>query len=103
MKASVLTRLEYLTPEGWAIGHAGIALLDPEAYVKRLRARGKFGRATVLNDRLQPTGEIYVAEGLPDPSTLVKPDDGTRAPVLPELCDDCSGYHKPPFDGGCLI
>lgn len=93
-----LTRLEYLTRDGWQVGHAGVELLDPEAYVKRLRTRGKFGRATVLD-----TGQIYEAEDLPDPSTLIPPTDGTRAHTVGEWCDLCFGEGQPPHDGSCLI
>jgi hypothetical protein len=66
-------RLEYLTPAGWATGHAGIALLHPRRYVERLAKRGKIGRVTLLD-----TGEI-----------------------IQLACEFCSEVHDRP--GTCLI
>ena len=81
MPETFLCRLEYLTPEGWAVGHHGVGLLDPGAYVVRLRKNGKFGRATVLDDRLQPTSEVYVSADLPNLADL-RPSS-TRIPAIP--------------------
>lgn len=97
-----LCRLEYLTANGWSVGHAGVALLHPDRYVERLTARGKFGRATVLDERLQPTDEVYVSPDLPDDlSLLVKVD--TDIPTLVELCPVCDEAHPAPYDGSCLL
>lgn len=101
-----LVRLEYLTPDGWVCGHAGINLLDPQRYVDRLLDRRKFGRAIVLDDRLQPRGRVYAPPDLPDPSQLVP--TATRVPGLPDperrgMCPHCDSYHGDPFDGTCLL
>lgn len=99
-----LVRLEYLTPGGWVVGHAGVNLLHPERYVERLAERKKFGRAIELDDMLQPTGQVWEPEELPDPATLVPSD--TAVPKLPEpdkQCPFCGDEHRPPFDGSCLI
>lgn len=69
----IFCRLEYLTPSGWATGHAGVALLHPRRYVERLAGRGKIGRVTVLD-----TGEIIQLE-----------------------CEFCSKVHDRP--GTCLL
>lgn len=102
-----LCRLEYLGRKGWVMGHAGVALLAPERYVERLTARGKFGRATELDDRLQPTGKVWVSPNLPrDPSVLV-PDAPFRAPRMPDkrdrLCEYCEETHAAPWNGVCLL
>lgn len=101
-----MTRLEYLTAEGWQVGHAGIALLDPEAYITRLSKRGEFGRATVLDDLLQPTDRVYVAPNVPDDlSSLVATEThipGLRPPQQ-KACQWCSTTHDLPHDGMCLI
>lgn len=60
-------RLEYLTPDGWVIGHAGVNLLHPERYVERLTARGKFGRCTIID-----TGQVFESPNLPDPSSICR-------------------------------
>ena len=97
---STLCRLEILTPQGWWVSHAGIALLNPGRYVERLAARNKFGRATELDDRLQPTGTVWEPANLPDPASLVPAVDGSRAPVLPcSLCGEAG--HR--FEGECLL
>jgi hypothetical protein len=103
-----LVRLDYLTPDGWITGHKALNLLHPARYVERLLARGKFGRATALDDQLQPTGQVWVAEDLPDPGELVPSD--TPIPVwsaeaLPARvrCIVCTREHEPPYDGSCLI
>ena len=62
---SSLYHLEYLTPDGWVTGHRGVRLLDPQRYVDRLASNGKFGRATTLDDRLAPTGEVFAPADLP--------------------------------------
>lgn len=96
-----LVRLEYLTPTGWALGHAGINLLHPERYVKRLEERGKFGRATELGPDLQPTGQVWVAADLPDPSLLTSSE--TTIPELAPECPHCDERHRPPHNGSCLL
>lgn len=74
-----LVRLEYRTPNGWVIGHKGIALLHPGRYVERLAEKGKIGRAIALDDQLQPTGQVW--GGAPG-------------------CGLCAGDHQ---EGRCLI
>lgn len=101
-----LYRIEYLTPNGWEVGHAGIALLDPQGYVDRLLERKKYGRAITLDGKLQPRGKVYAPADLPDPSELVP--TGTRIPGLPDparksMCRHCDTYHGDPFDGSCLL
>lgn len=104
-----LTRLEYLTPDGWHVGHAAVNLLDPEAYVKRLSARGKFGRATILDDRLQPRGKVYTSPNIPEDLSVLAPDAPSPIPKVaepgaqPVACPHCDEVHHAPFDGSCLI
>lgn len=88
-------RLEYLTRNGWVVGHQDVPLLDPERYVERLTANGKFGRATDLS-----SGQVWVSPDVPtDPSILVS--SGTHIPKLPDgKCDFCGGPHD---TGGCLL
>lgn len=59
---SYLARVEYWTPTGWWIAHAGIALLDPAAYVVKLQRRGVVSRVSTLDDRLQPD-EVFMTPG----------------------------------------
>ena len=47
-------RVEYWTPTGWSLGHAGINLVDPARYAVRLT---RPGRVTVLD-----TGEVFFPE-----------------------------------------
>jgi hypothetical protein len=42
-------RIEYLTPNGWTVGHAGLNLMNPQRYVKMLAKRGTVGRAVVVD------------------------------------------------------
>jgi hypothetical protein len=42
-------KLEYLTTNGWVVGHAGVNLLHPQRYIERLAARGKVGRVTIVD------------------------------------------------------
>lgn len=98
-----LVRLEYLTPEGWEVGHHGIALLDPGAYVERLRKRKKYGRAIELDDRLQPNGQVWEPDNLPDPSQLTKTERGSKIPALDTPCEWCETSHTGALDGSCLI
>jgi hypothetical protein len=74
-------KLEYLTAEGWVVGHHGVNLLHPERYVERLTARGKFARCTI-----KETGEVFETPNAPDPS---------------EMCTICSSTEHP--SGCCLI
>lgn len=109
-----LCRLEYLTRKGWVVGANVINLLNPERYVERLEANGKIGRCTVLDDVLQPTGQVWVAKVIPDPDQipesilerLVYRDVGNPAvPVLvdeDEECEFCLGTICE-GDGSCLI
>lgn len=58
-----LVRIEHLTPRGeWVVDHAGVNLLDPQAYVERIAER-RMTRCIGLDDRLQATGHIYEIEG----------------------------------------
>lgn len=102
-------RLEVLTPDGWVLagGHAMQSLLHPERYPERLRERGKFGRATLLDDRLRPTKTVWVADDVPaDPSILVPTKEGNGGWRLPDVtkdCGVCGEEHPPPHDGRCLL
>lgn len=104
-----LTRLEYLTPQGWVVGHAAMNLLDPERYTVRLAAKGKFGRATVLAEDLQPTDTVYVTPGVPEDLSVLVPDPPSPIPKVPTAgektaaCPHCGEVHHAPFDGGCLL
>jgi hypothetical protein len=109
-----LCRLEYLTRQGWVVGHSGVNLLNPAGYVERLTAHGKVGRAAALDDRLQPNGEVWVSPEIPDPDNipesvlerLVKTDVGN--PAIPRLkaedeeCEFCLGTICD-GDGTCLL
>lgn len=57
-----LCRLERLKDGQWE-KMGDYSLLYPHRYAERLAEKGKVGRATVLDDRLQPTDEVYVIEG----------------------------------------
>jgi hypothetical protein len=99
-----LCRLEYLTPNGWTVGHHGVNLLHPERYVERLAERGKFGRVTVLADDLTPTSTVYEPKDLPNPADLVPSE--TAIPRLRDpakTCGVCGDEHAPPYDGSCLL
>lgn len=87
-----LVRLEYLTREGWVVGHAAINLLDPGRYVERLAAKGKFGRATELD-----TGEVWEPAELPDLALLYPSDN--KVPSV--KCHFCEGTGHAP--GECLL
>lgn len=114
MDHPTLCRLEYLTREGWVVGHAATNLLHPAKYVERLEANGKVGRCTELDDSLQPTGQVWVAKAIPDPDNipesilerLVYRDVGDpKKPVLAdedEECAFCLGTLCE-GDGTCLI
>lgn len=94
-----LVRLEYLTRDGWVVGHKAMNLLHPERFVQRLLDRGKFGRATALDEELQPTGQVWQSDVDVDPERLTKTD--TAIPAL--SCIHCSQQHGPPYDGMCLL
>lgn len=103
----ILVRLEYLTPEGWEAYARIHSLLHPEKYPERMTAMRKFGRATELDDNLQPTGRVWVSPNVPeDLSVLVPREDGKAPWGLPEpdkKCKMCEAVHGPPFDGSCLL
>ena len=68
-----LCRLEYERPDGtWALGHAGVALLHPEKYPERLAKKGKRGRVTVLDERLQPTDTVYLGPEVEHPKEICR-------------------------------
>lgn len=108
-----LCRLEYLTREGWVVGHASINLLYPDRYVERLEANGKVGRCTELLDDATD-GRVWVASTIPDPDNipaslldrLVYRDVGNpKVPVLvaeDEECEFCLGTLCD-GDGSCLL
>ena len=58
-----LCRLEKKNEKGEWVRVGDHALLYPHRYAERLSEKGKIGRATVLDERLQPTGEVYEVEG----------------------------------------
>lgn len=72
-------KLEYLTPDGWVVGHSGINLIHPRRYVERLAKNGKIGRIIVPD-----TGEIIQM-------------------VETSICPVCDQEHAAPFDGSCLL
>lgn len=104
IRMPTFVKLEYLSPAGW-VDNGKASLLFPERYPERLRAKGKFGRCTALDDRLQPTGRVWVSDDVPeDPAVLVAATDGGGVPwVLPSLCPVCLELHGSPFDGSCLL
>lgn len=95
-----LVRLEYLTANGWVVGHKAVNLLHPGRYVERLSDKGKFGRATELDDRLQPTGQVWTTE-IPAEAMERLAASGTDIPAV--ACIICSQQHGPPYDGSCLL
>lgn len=110
-ESPAICRLEYLTRKGWVVGHAAVALLHPARYVERLEAAGKVGRATVLDDNLQPTEATWVSSLIPDPEDipesvlerLVYRNQGNPdVPVLVDECDWCLGTICD-GDGTCLL
>lgn len=107
MTLGVLVQLAYLTKNGWVDNGDPVELLHPEQYPVRMRARKKFGRSTELDADLRPTGRVWVSDDVPsDPSVLVGPFDGSRAPHLPDpskTCLICGDEHHPPYDGSCLL
>lgn len=101
-----LVRMEHLEPGGWVrVGEYN--LLHPERVPERYREHGKFARCTELDDRLRPTGKVWVADDVPDdPSVLVRAAEGRGQWKLPEpdkTCPLCGDEHLPPFDGRCLL
>lgn len=98
-------RLEYLTPDGWHQGHAGVNLIDPGAYVTRLAKRQKYGRAVELGEDLKPTGKVWEPDSLPSDLTLLtRMDEGSPIPALVvSTCEWCGESHDGDFDGSCLI
>lgn len=77
--APTFCRLEYLTPNGWEVGHHGINLLYPARYVERLIDKGKVGRVIIVD-----TGEVITA------------------PSAPPACSICGDQHTG-RDGSCLL
>jgi hypothetical protein len=108
-------RLEYLTRKGWVVGHAGVALLNPQGYVDRLHKAGKIGRAVVLGEDFQPLQtfeppevpdpqdvpesileRLYVPRGSHSPIPVLRPEGG------PPACDLC-GAADHLIDWECLL
>lgn len=58
--APTFVRIEYWNPmlQDWAVGHAGINLMNPAAYVQKLAKRGTIARAVEVD-----TGEVVYGEG----------------------------------------
>lgn len=78
-----LVRLETLVDGSWVRG-LDVALLYPERYAERLAAKGKVGRAIELDDRLQPTGQVWGGGAVGN-------------------CSVCEEIHEGPYDGRCLL
>lgn len=78
-----LVRLERFIDGQWVVSQTAISLLYPEKYAPRLLAKGKVGRATELDERLQATGQVWgAAEG---------------------LCPLCEVVHPGPYNGECIL
>lgn len=60
MEHPTFVRIDYWNPmtADWETGHAGLNLMNPAAYVKKLSARGVVARAVDKD-----TGEIVYGEG----------------------------------------
>lgn len=60
MDHPTFVRIEYWNPMlgDWAVGHAGINLMDPAHYVQKLAYRGTIARAVEID-----TGEVVYGEG----------------------------------------
>ena len=99
------TRLEYLGNHGWSTGLT-VDLLHPERFPERLRAKGKFGRAVVLDDNDRPV-QVFVARDVPeDPRVLRQTTEGFwpwKLPTPGACCPVCDVEHPRPFDGSCLL
>ena len=78
-----LCRLERLEGDQWVVV-GDYSLLYPHRYPERLAVNGKIGRATVLDEHLAVTGEVYTSPDV-------------------EVCPMCSAIHPAPFDGRCLL
>lgn len=104
-----LVRLESLTPSGWVLhgGHLALALIYPERFVERFRESGKFVRATLLDEHLAPTDEVWVAEDVPEDFSVLVPSKretgGFCLPQSTKNCKVCGEGHPPPHDGRCLL
>jgi len=93
-------RVEYLTTAGWAVGHAGTNMEDPQRYVDGLvKDRGTYARCVELGEAdLAPTGVTWA----PDP--LPSFDDAPRGKVPVgkiAVCAVCGGPHNRKFE--CLL
>lgn len=60
----MLVRIDYWNPmiRDWTVGHAGINLLSPEAYVHKLFERGIIARAVDLDNgevMYGPDGDLF--------------------------------------------
>lgn len=77
-----LCRLEKLIRGEW-VKVGDHSLLHPERYAERLAVKGIVGRATELDDSLQPTGKVHTVD--------VK------------TCPVCDEAHLGPYDGSCLL
>ena len=60
MDHPTFVQIEYWSPTAsdWVVGHAGINLMNPAAYVSKLAARGTIARAVDKD-----TGETVYGEG----------------------------------------
>jgi hypothetical protein len=92
-------RLDYLTREGWVVGHAGIALNDPQRYVDMLaKPQETVARFVPYDGDHQPGEPLVPASGVPDfPSAQGKVPRGLS--II--QCAACGDAHKTAWE--CLL
>jgi hypothetical protein len=94
-----LTRLEYLTPDGW-VEVGTHPLLYPEAFPARLWRNRKIARAVEVDSGVVHHCPIADPSGAVGPVRLARVEDGTPYPWRVVCCDQCAGQHG---DGECLL
>jgi hypothetical protein len=95
-------RLEYLTTAGWVVGHAGMALQDPQKYVDGLANRGPrddrppvYARFVVLDENFKPSMKF-------EPAEVPPPEKAGGVPITRITeCAACGEPHERRFE--CLI
>lgn len=96
-------RLEYHTSAGWVVGHAGMALQDPQAYVDGLAKRQKdkepapvIARFVTLDENFQP-GKVFRPAAVPP----FHESPGGAPVTRVKECAACGGEHGRRFE--CLL
>jgi hypothetical protein len=90
-------RLDYLTRAGWVVGHAGIALQDPQRYVTGLGRRATVARFVPLDGDYRP-GQPVLPPVVPEFS--LAPRGKVPGTKISE-CAACGGPHDRPWE--CVL